>query len=93
MIRVLIADDQAVVRGGLQLILEGQHDIQVVGQAANGAEALELVRNLQPDVVLMDIRMPVLDGIEATRQLAAAGTETHVLVLTRTASTNTSTTR
>jgi DNA-binding NarL/FixJ family response regulator len=82
MIRVLIADDQAVVRGGLQLILEGQHDIQVVGQAANGAEALELVRNLQPDVVLMDIRMPVLDGIEATRQLAAAGTETHVLVLT-----------
>ncbi len=82
MIRVLIADDQAVVRGGLQLILEGQDDIEVVGQAANGAEALELVRNLQPDVVLMDIRMPVLDGIEATRQLAAAGADTHVLVLT-----------
>jgi DNA-binding NarL/FixJ family response regulator len=82
MIRVLIADDQAVVRGGLQLILEAQHDLEVVGQAADGAEAIELVRTLQPDVVLMDIRMPVLDGIEATRQLAAAGTDTRVLVLT-----------
>ena len=82
MIRVLIADDQAVVRGGLQLILEAQDDIQVVGQAADGAEAIELVRNLQPDVVLMDIRMPVLDGIEATRQLAASGADTHVLMLT-----------
>ncbi|HEY8646026.1 MAG TPA: response regulator transcription factor [Gaiellaceae bacterium] len=82
MIRVLIADDQAVVRGGLQLILEAQDDLEVIGQAADGAEAIELVRKLQPDVVLMDIRMPVLDGIEATRQLAAAEADTRVLILT-----------
>ncbi len=82
MIRVLIADDQAVVRAGLRLILEGHDDIEVIGEAADGAELPELVRALDPDVVLMDIRMPVLDGIEATRRLVDAGARARVLVLT-----------
>jgi DNA-binding NarL/FixJ family response regulator len=69
MIRVLLADDQALVRSGFRLILERAADITVVGEAANGAEALELGRELRPDVVLMDVRMPVLDGIAATRRL------------------------
>jgi DNA-binding NarL/FixJ family response regulator len=82
MIRVLLVDDQAVVRGGLKLILEAQDDIEVIGEAADGSEAVALTRALDPDVVLMDIRMPVLDGIEATRQLAATGTDARVLILT-----------
>jgi len=82
MIRVVVADDQAVVRGGLRMILEAQNDIEVVGEAANGTEAVERVRELEPDVVLMDIRMPVLDGIEATRRLSEAGARSRVLVLT-----------
>jgi DNA-binding NarL/FixJ family response regulator len=69
MIRVLLADDQALVRSGFRLILERAADITVVGEAANGAEAFELGRELRPDVVLMDVRMPVLDGIAATRRL------------------------
>jgi DNA-binding NarL/FixJ family response regulator len=72
-IRVLVADDQAMVRGGLRLILEDQPDIEVVAEAADGASAVELARRLRPDVSLVDIRMPRLDGIEVTRALAGPG--------------------
>lgn len=72
-IRVVIADDQEIVRTGLGLILDAQPDIEVVGQAADGREALALARSLRPDVCLFDIRMPGLDGIEATRRLAGPG--------------------
>jgi DNA-binding NarL/FixJ family response regulator len=71
MIRVLIADDQALVRGGFRALLDARADIEVVGEAVNGTEALARTRALLPDVVLMDIRMPDLDGLEATRQIAA----------------------
>ena len=82
MIRVLIADDQALLRGGFRMILESQDDIEIVGEACDGAEALEQARKLKPDVVLMDIRMPELDGIEATRRVVtAAGDEAPVRVL------------
>jgi DNA-binding NarL/FixJ family response regulator len=72
-IRVLLADDQAMIRGGLRLILEDQPDITVVGEAADGAEAVRLARLLRPDVCLVDIRMPGLDGLEVTRALAGPG--------------------
>jgi DNA-binding NarL/FixJ family response regulator len=72
-IRVLLADDQAMIRSGLRLILEDQPDITVVGEAANGAEAVTLARRLRPDVSLVDVRMPHLDGIEVTRALAGPG--------------------
>jgi DNA-binding NarL/FixJ family response regulator len=81
-IRVLLADDQAVVRAGLRTILESQPDIEVAGEAADGAEALALAAALGPDVVMMDIRMPVLDGIKATRRLSESAGGAHVLVLT-----------
>jgi DNA-binding NarL/FixJ family response regulator len=71
--RVLLADDQAMVRGGLRLILEDQPDITVIAEAADGAEAITLARRLRPDVSLIDIRMPRLDGIEVTRALAGPG--------------------
>jgi len=71
MIRVLLADDQALLRAGFRALLDAQDGIEVVGEAANGREAVELARALTPDVVLMDIRMPTLDGIAATREIAA----------------------
>ncbi|MGH9171174.1 MAG: response regulator transcription factor, partial [Acidimicrobiales bacterium] len=71
MIRVLLADDQALVRGGFRSLLDARDDIEVVGEATNGHDAVSLAKKLRPDVVLMDIRMPDLDGLEATRQIAA----------------------
>jgi DNA-binding NarL/FixJ family response regulator len=84
MITVLLADDQAMVRSGLRALLNAEPDLQVVAEAANGAEALELARRLLPEVVVMDIRMPVLDGVEAMRRLAADPdlASVRVLVLT-----------
>ena len=81
-IRVLIVDDQDLVRLGFRLILEREPDLDVVGEAANGVQALERVAEVTPDVVLMDIRMPTMDGIEATRRLTAAGDLPRVLILT-----------
>ncbi len=72
-LRVLLADDHAMVRSGFKLILEHEPDIEVVGEAANGVDAVRMARELRPDLVLMDIRMPELDGLEATRQLAGPG--------------------
>ena len=80
-VRVLIADDQALVRAGFKMILDAEDDLDVVGEASDGAEAVELARRLKPDVVLMDIRMPALDGIEATRQVVALGTPEPIRVL------------
>jgi DNA-binding NarL/FixJ family response regulator len=82
MIRVLIADDQALVRGGFRMILDAQQDIEVVGEASDGREALARARELTPDVVLMDIRMPELDGLEATRRLLMGDGTCRVLILT-----------
>jgi len=82
MTTVLIADDQGLVRAGLRKILEVEPDLVVVGEAFDGQQAVEAVARLDPDVVLMDIRMPVLDGIEATRQIVAGQGRTRVLVLT-----------
>jgi DNA-binding NarL/FixJ family response regulator len=79
-IKVLVVDDEALVRSGFRLILSTEDDIDVVGEAANGLEAIQLAQRLTPDVVLMDIRMPQLDGVEATKQLAEAGHR--VLILT-----------
>jgi len=81
-IRVLIADDQMMVREGFSVLLNAMPDIEVVGEAVNGREAVDRVRELTPDVVLMDIRMPELNGIEATREIVAADTRSKVLVLT-----------
>ena len=82
MIRVLIADDQALMRGGFRMILDAQDDIEVVGEAIDGRDAVEQYRRTAPDVVVMDVRMPAMDGIEATRRLTAAGPPARVLILT-----------
>jgi DNA-binding NarL/FixJ family response regulator len=81
-IRVLLADDQELVRSGFRLILELADGIEIAGEAADGLEAVRLAKELQPDVVLMDVRMPEIDGIEATRRLRQAGVDARVLVLT-----------
>jgi DNA-binding NarL/FixJ family response regulator len=82
MIRVLIADDQALVREGLRMMLEAERDMTIVGEAENGNDALAKTRSLDPDVVLMDVRMPELDGLEATARLAQSGSRARVLMLT-----------
>ncbi len=82
MIKVLLADDQGLVRTGFRMILGAEEDLEVVGEAADGLEAVDLVGRLQPDVVLMDIRMPGLDGIEATRRAIAVRPAVRVVVLT-----------
>jgi DNA-binding NarL/FixJ family response regulator len=81
-IRVLVADDQALVRAGFRAILEAQDDLEVVGEAGDGGEAVAIARELRPDVVLMDVRMPGVDGIEATRRLLRDGDGPRVLMLT-----------
>ncbi len=81
-ITVLLADDQALVRSGFRMLIEAEPDMEVVGEASDGAEALEKIGELVPDVVLMDIRMPVMDGVEATRRVVGLDCGTQVLVLT-----------
>jgi DNA-binding NarL/FixJ family response regulator len=81
-IRVVVVDDQPLLRTGFRMILEAEPDLEVVGEAADGREAVQMVDRHRPDVVLMDLRMPVLDGIEATRQILARHPEVRVVVLT-----------
>ncbi|AZT94934.1 MAG: response regulator [Brevibacterium aurantiacum] len=81
-IRVIIADDESLMRSGLRLLLGAADDIDIIAEAANGAEAIELARELSPDLILMDIRMPVMDGLEATRALMAQTLHPEVLILT-----------
>jgi two-component system, NarL family, response regulator NreC len=81
MIRILLADDHAVVRQGFRLILSSQTDMQIVGEAGNGREAVEMAEKLQPDVIVMDVAMPELNGIEATRRITAGAPRARVLAL------------
>ena len=81
-VRVILADDQPLVRAGLRMLIEQTPDIDVAGEAGTGAEAVQLVRDADPDVVVMDIRMPGMDGIEATQMITSGDTSTRVLMLT-----------
>jgi DNA-binding NarL/FixJ family response regulator len=81
-INVLLADDQPLLRMGFRLILEGEEDLRIVGEASDGADAVRQARELSPDVVLMDVRMPVLDGIEATRAITASSSCARIIILT-----------
>jgi DNA-binding NarL/FixJ family response regulator len=81
-IRVLLADDQDLLRTGFRLILEAEPDIEVVAEAVDGADAVRLATKMEPDVVIMDIRMPVMDGVTATQKLTAAASNTRILILT-----------
>jgi DNA-binding NarL/FixJ family response regulator len=81
-IRVLLCDDQALVRSGFRMILEAREDLEVVGEAGDGREAIARARDLRPDVILMDVRMPDVDGVEATRRIVASGSPARILILT-----------
>lgn len=81
-IRTIIADDESLIRSGLRLLLGAADDIDIIAEAAHGAEAIDLARELSPDLILMDIRMPVMDGLEATRTLMAQASHPEVLILT-----------
>ena len=82
MIRILLVDDQTLIRQGIRLLLAGEPDLEVVGEAGNGRQALEMVSSLKPDVILMDVRMPEMDGVNATREISARFPSCAVIILT-----------